>query len=60
MSQRRVSAYAVRLVELEVSWGGAVPRPRRREERFLGVVTTDGNARHHLAARRVKKFVSVQ
>ncbi|MES2178919.1 MAG: hypothetical protein V4550_13755 [Gemmatimonadota bacterium] len=45
MSQRRVSAYAVRLVDVDVSWGAAVPRPLRLVERFRGVVTTAGSAR---------------
>src|SRR5438309_1985574 len=39
-SHRLVSAYAVRLVEDEVSCGADVPRPRRRAGRLRGVVTS--------------------
>ena len=45
MSHRLVSAYAVRLVDVDVSWVAAVPRPLRRVERFRGIVTTEGNSR---------------
>ena len=52
MSHRFVSAYAVRLVDVDVSWGAAVPAPLRRVERFRGVVTTAGKSRHQIAPRK--------
>src|SRR4051812_32215985 len=51
MSHRLVSAYAVRLVEVDVSCAGAGPRPRRRVDRFLGVFTNDGNVAARTGSR---------
>ena len=45
MSHRLVSAYAVRLVDVDVSCAEAVPRPRRLVVRFFGVVTNVGISR---------------